>query len=259
MFSHLALKYVFTTTRLLGESGYTKSHAILSLQNATGGSNGTSGGGTNTPGPSSDGHSGDSSKYSNTGAIVGGVLGGLAVLAIAAGSVVYLRRTVRSRAHVRASVNLTYNTAEAAPGALSPSWLSPSLNRDSGATGHDRVGAGACVPQSPVGEEGIAVRAGPTKAREAQLDVAWRGPDNSASSGTLRPTDSSGYSTEPVSPRTQSVLGSGEGARTEAGMESAFSLSTTEVVGLRAEVQALRRVVLTLNEGRSEQPPEYSA
>ncbi len=84
------------------------------------------------------------------------------------------------------------------------------------------------------------------KARERALNQT---PNYAASAYTESSATQSASSRDPLSPRSRSTR-TGDGS---------VSISPTDVIGLRTEVENLRRVMQELRAERFEPPPEYDA
>ena len=204
---------------------------------------------------------------SNVGAIVGGVIGGLAVVGLVVAIVVILRKR-RKRQHEASEKPEVVEQAPHHP-TLSPYYQSPSSDympataHSNTTTGLAGIGAGETgAQQGPSANtqyssstnmahvldmlsESTAVSPSPmtppSKTRELALNRAhYHAPSVAASSNTGSQTGTAS-SRDPLSPG-----GSGSNL-----------LSPTEVLGLREEVDNLRRVVQEIRAERFEPPPEY--
>ncbi|TBU41779.1 hypothetical protein BD309DRAFT_964560 [Dichomitus squalens] len=252
------------------------SHLALTVPNTTI-STATSTTGTGDSNGNGGDHKGGSS---NGGAIAGGVIGGLAIVGIAIGIFFLIRRRRRNQGFdEREKIEIV----EQAPHVPT---LAPYSYYEHPAPGSPRAGAGY-VPVSPHSEttagfaglgsggdgqhgaghhlsEGNLAYATDSfesmqpsavhvsKAREAaQTRVHAYAPSiatSSAVGSALGSQTGSASSRDPLSPGSGSATGSGS---------VATSLSPTDVLGLRAEVENLRRVMQEIRAERFEPPPEY--
>ncbi|PIL35880.1 hypothetical protein GSI_01540 [Ganoderma sinense ZZ0214-1] len=257
------------------------SHLALTLSNQTisVSANGASG--------SSSGGSGSSS---NIGAIVGGVIGGLAIIGIAAAIVFILLRKRRRQQEEddeqydeQEKPNLFVQTTPHHP-SLAPHYprtgtatapsvnepfragngsdyappLSPHSDTTAGFAGLGTNSAGALQVVNPAGGyaasthttsdayENTAMVAGAgtgasSKAREAALNRTHHYAPSVATSSNVGSQTGSASSRDLLSP----------------GSSASHSISPTDVLGLRAEVENLRRVMQEIRAERFEPPPEY--
>ena len=190
----------------------------------------------------------------NIGAIVAGVVGGIAAASIAAASVIYYRRrrsAARRRGVYRTSI--TGTTTEQRLTTSSPPY-SDSDDRE-----QDSMALGNVSRTTEL--EGVFHTQRLTKAREAGRAVTGEehcGP-------TEVPSFQTQYSTSESDPASllstdaarieERSLSSHSGQRTSTVIHS--PTATEDVVVLRAEVQNLRRVMEQIRVERFESPPEY--
>ncbi|KAM5540207.1 hypothetical protein V8D89_006026 [Ganoderma adspersum] len=213
---------------------------------------------------------GGSRSRNNVGAIVGGVIGGLAAVGLVVAIAVILRKRRKRQYEASEKPEVVEQTPHHPT--LSPYYQSPSSDYIP-TTAHSKTTAGLAgigagetgAYQGPSANaryssstnmahvsdvsESTAVSPSPvtppSKAREVALNRAhYHAPSVAASSNTVMGSQTgSASSRDPLSPGS---LGSGTNL-----------LSPTEVLGLRAEVDNLRRVVQEIRAERFEPPPEY--
>ncbi|KAH9942450.1 uncharacterized protein BXZ73DRAFT_41115 [Epithele typhae] len=252
------------------------SHLALTLQNKSISLTSPSGPGSD---PSSSDPNGpkNSNEDSSTpvGAIVGGVVGGIVIIAIAIGAAIYYRRT--QNRYERSREDLDGPTAgqvdQPYPVGYSDDPNSATSATTSGYANGQRHGH---VPRLNYGTVGTAATAGAadsnwhlvdadtpprtppppprlTKAQEAGLAPVTYPPRPSP-----HPSAHDGYRRDSVGESSHDPSVSGSLAPSVA-PSNAMSLSMTEVVALRGEVQDLRRVMQEIAvERRMDAPPEYS-
>ncbi len=201
-----------------------------------------------TPG-SSGGGSGSSD--SNVGGVVGGALGGTVLLVILTGAGAFFWRGRRqrhsgnyhykdnaleypqpSRYHYRVAYQQEYNSNPYADADSTAAKAEIGSTRPDVATDSFLVDA----PSPYVGR---------SKARKLAREMEQQSRPSPASSG----------SADPVTLPTREVASSETGP--SSGTPGANSLLTTDVLGLRAEMENLRRVVQGIREERQEPPPQY--
>nr|VWO99914.1 Pneumococcal histidine triad protein D truncation [Ganoderma boninense] len=248
-------------------------HLALTLSNQTitrGSANGDGSGGGN----------GKSGSSSNVGAIVGGVIGGLAIVGIAAAILVVILRKRRRQQELAQAEKPELGEQEPHHPTLAPyyhhghgpiSEYAPVPRSDTtagfagvgAADGGAGLGLGAGMYPSSTAmayaadgfESGIGAGAGaggardpspPSKAREAALNRTHHYAPSLATSSNVGSQTGSASSRDPLSPGAASATGTGTG-----------SISSTDVMGLRNEVENLRRVMQEIRAERLEPPPEY--
>ena len=206
-------------------------------------------GSSNGPTPSA----GSSSKAanSNTGVIVGSVLGGVAVTAIAVVAVIFVQRRRRAASPRPASrIFITENVVEKPPSFS----LESGSGRSSSAYTHDH----ATNPGSAIPPHRGSTPPRMTKAQEVELASARGGPSHNyrESLVTAAAVAASWHPADTTNTREScDILGSSSGY---ASSTAALSTSATDdVVGLRAEVQNLRLVMEQIRGERFESPPVY--
>ncbi|KAI0368348.1 DUF1793-domain-containing protein [Pilatotrama ljubarskyi] len=222
-------------------------------------SSGSSGFGNSSP--SGGGGSKSDSDKTPVGAIAGGVVGGVVVVALAAlGVFLFLRKRRRDRPSGLERIEImeephrptlspyTYSQQESFPASHSTHAL------ETGILGHEMVGSDTALVPQPF-ESSSTART--SKMRELSLNARLAyAPSVSGSSNTASNAGSAS-SREPLSPGESRSARSGSrttGSRTA----GSSSLSPTDVLGLRAEVENLRRVMQELRAERLEPPPEYT-
>ncbi|PIL35879.1 hypothetical protein GSI_01539 [Ganoderma sinense ZZ0214-1] len=175
------------------------------------------------------------------GAIVGGVIGGLAVVGVAI-FVIILRKRRRQQYEQGEKPELEeqepHHPTLAGYYPHSPSSEYTPVARSDTTAGFAGVGTA---------EMGMGMGAGrccqsSSKAREAALNRTHHYAPSVATSSNVGSQTGSASSRDPLSPRS----GTGSG-----------SISSTDVLGLRAEVENLRRVMQEIRAERLEPPPEY--
>ncbi|KAI0358680.1 DUF1793-domain-containing protein [Trametes cingulata] len=219
--------------------------------------------GSGDPGSSgpSNGDSDGGDHKSSVGAIAGGVVGGIAAVALVAlGVFLFLRKRRHERSSELEKIEIV---EEPHRPALSPYNYDPheslpvlhSANAlESGFLAHEMVRSDtALVPPAP---EGLAA-ARSSKLRELSLNARLAyAPSVSGSSNTASHTGSAS-SRDPLSPGESRTTRSGS-RTTVSRTAGSSSVSPTEVLGLREEVENLRRVMQELRAERLEPPPEYT-
>ena len=183
----------------------------------------------------------------NVGAIAGGVIGGLAIVGIIVAIVIVLlcKRSRKQREYEEADTAEVAERAERYP-TLTPYYhqhpssdfipVSESTRSDSATAGFAGLGAGDTGTISPSPDLH-------PKARREAISVSSRrhypAPSESvAASSNVGSQTGSASSRDLLSPRQ--------------------SISATDVVGLRAEVENLRRVMQDIRAERLESPPQYA-
>ncbi|KAM5540216.1 hypothetical protein V8D89_006035 [Ganoderma adspersum] len=219
------------------------SHLALTVSNQTisnGSVNGDGNGNGNVNGKRGSGSS------TNVGAVVGAAIGGLAIVGVAVAMFVVLRKR-RARKYGEAAETEVAEHASYHP-TLTPYRQYPSSDYTPVATlsnaataGFTGVGAGNMGAY-----EGAAISPSPDPSTKARRE-ATRMPR-----GTQQPAPP--VPSESVA--TSSNLGSQTSSRDL--LSPRQSISTTEVVGLRTEVENLRRVMRDIRAERLEAPPEYA-
>ncbi|KAM5540214.1 hypothetical protein V8D89_006033 [Ganoderma adspersum] len=186
-------------------------------------------------------NSSGSTRSSNVGAIVGGVVGGLAIVSIVAAIFVVLRKR-RMQKHEEAD---TAEVTEHSPHhpTLTPYRQDPTL--DYVPVAADTTGGFAGIGTEDMGAyDGAAISPSPdppTKARREAMQTRTHHPAPSESVAA-----SSNVGSQAGSASSRDLLSRRE------------SISTTDVVGLRTEVENLRRVMQDIRAERLEPPPEYA-
>ncbi|PIL35870.1 hypothetical protein GSI_01530 [Ganoderma sinense ZZ0214-1] len=219
------------------------SHLILTVPNQTISSN--QGGGQ---------PNGESRSSSHIGAIVGGVIGGLSAVGIAiAISVICLRNRRRRRQQYRYEATDTTEIAEAAlqrPEPMRPRPLNPQRPEPMSLPYDQKTDLGSTSSDAPgnlavTGADGIgASQALPLDPSEKMdLDEAPGREPQSAPSELA--TTSSNFGSQTGTALSRDLL------------SQMGSIATTDMVGLRAEVEDLRRVMQVIREERLQPPPEY--
>ncbi|TFK80596.1 hypothetical protein K466DRAFT_636552 [Polyporus arcularius HHB13444] len=199
-----------------------------------------------TPG-SSGGGSGSSGNF-NVGGVVGGALGGILLLVILTGSGVFFwcRRRQRRSGNYRYKDNALeppqpyhYRVAYRRDDASNPF-------ADADGTSTTKAEIGSTQPD--VATDSLPVDApyvGRSKARKNAREMEQQSRPSPASSG----------SADLVTLPTREVASSETGS--SSGTLGADSLLTTDVLGLRVEMENLRRVVQGIREERQDPPPRY--
>ncbi len=156
------------------------------------------------------------------GAIVGGVIGGLVLVGITAAIFVVLRKR-----HTQAKAEVMKQAPHPLP--LVPYGQDPSIGPMRGAHGSNAISPSQDPPSR-------------AKAREVLLSrMRQDAPSDSiATSSNISSQTALASSRDPLSPG------------------GLHSVSSTEVLGLRAEVEHLRRVIQGIQVERLESPPEYA-
>ncbi|KAH9892777.1 DUF1793-domain-containing protein [Cubamyces lactineus] len=244
-----------------------------------GGSNGSNGGN------GSNGH-----HKTSIGAVVGGVVGGIAVVALVALAVFFFMRK-RRREHQLDDGEKFDAPAEPHRPTLSPytytpqgeSPISPNIHPlEAGAFAEanlsgplDTIGSNtSLVPPGSFdrsGFSGSSERPGSggssSKMRERELNARLAYAPSISGSSNAASNTGSASSRDPLSPSESRSRGGRSGTRsgrsgsasgTGTGSRSNVSLSPTDVLGLRAEVENLRRVMQEIRAERLEPPPEYT-
>ncbi|KAJ8483511.1 hypothetical protein ONZ51_g4652 [Trametes cubensis] len=245
-----------------------------------------------SPGDSNGGKGGEGSDSHKTsiGAIVGGVVGGIAVVAVVALAVFFYMRK-RRRAHQLDDGEKVDAPAEPHRPTLSPYTYTPQGESPVSPQTHpleagtfaeanlsgplDTIGSNtSLVPPGSfdrTGFSGSSERPGSggssSKMRERELNARLAYAPSISGSSNAASNTGSASSRDPLSPsesrsrggrsgtrsgRSGSAIGSGSGSR------SNVSLTPTDVLGLRAEVENLRRVMQEIRAERLEPPPEYT-
>ncbi|KAI0335016.1 DUF1793-domain-containing protein [Cubamyces sp. BRFM 1775] len=244
-----------------------------------------------SPGDANGSNGSDGHHKTSIGAIVGGVVGGIAVVAVVALVAFFFLRK-RRREHQLDDGEKFDAPAEPHRPTLSPytytpqgeSPISPNTHPlEAGAFAEanlsgplDTIGSNtSLVPPGSfdrTGFSGSSERPGSggssSKMRERELNARLAYAPSISGSSNAASNTGSASSRDPLSPnsesrsrggrsgtrsgRSGSAFGSGSGSR------SNVSLSPTDVLGLRAEVENLRRVMQEIRAERLEPPPEYT-
>ncbi len=200
--------------------------------------------------PGSSGSGSGSNEDSNVGEIVGGAVGGTVFLVIATGAGVFFWRRRRQQR----SGNYHYDEDALEHPLPYPYRVanqqdydsSPHTDTDSAAV---QVGIGSTRPD--VAMESSPMDAAPYVGRSKARKYAREMQQQSRPSQTSFASGSADSSTLP----TREVVSSE--TESSSGTPGASSLSATDVLGLRAEVENLRRVVQGIREERQDPPPRY--
>ena len=188
--------------------------------------------------------------------IAGSVVGGLVVTCIGVATVVFYRRcrsTARGGRTHRTSITGTVTEQQRIATSLQP--YSDREEHDSDGTGLRNIGGTTNIPVTP---EGWSPTRQPEKTRETstpedrpgRTEIPFFDPQDSwmtSGSGSL-------FSAEVARARGQPLSSSSDNG-TSTVLQS--PTMTEDVVGLRAEVQNLRRVMEQIRVERFESPPEY--
>ncbi|KAI1795669.1 hypothetical protein LXA43DRAFT_991614 [Ganoderma leucocontextum] len=227
---------------------------------------------TDSTGGSGGQHNGGSGSSNNVGAIVGGVIGGLAIVGIAVAIFIFILRKRRKQQYQEAEKGEVADQAphhptlapyyqNAAPGSIHGSYLPgdgsdyvpvPANARSDTTAGFAGLGTadvGAyegpsahLAYASDAYESNAMSASGPSsKAREAALNRTHSYAPSVATSSNIGSQTGSASSRDLLSP----------------GASGGSSVSSTDVLGLRAEVENLRRVMQEIRAERLEPPPEY--
>ncbi|KAL7281458.1 hypothetical protein ACG7TL_004773 [Trametes sanguinea] len=224
-------------------------------------------GGSGSGGQSGDGDNNETknSKVS-VGAIVGGVVGGIGALAIVGlGVFLFLRKRRRhdmleedekieamQDPHRPTLSPYMYSPADPLPNAYGP----PLAPMDSGTFGHpnassmEGIGSNSLLVPELARDPLVSRQTSKERERERNNRLQY------AASASGSSNTGTASSRDPLSPgRTQF---SSSGSRSGASGTTGTSLSPTDVLGLRAEVENLRRVMQEIRADRLEPPPEYA-
>ncbi|KAM5540215.1 hypothetical protein V8D89_006034 [Ganoderma adspersum] len=189
-----------------------------------------------------------SESSTNVDTIAGGVVGGLAGIGIVVAIVVVLLRKRRKRREYKGA-DTAAEVAEQAPHhpTLTPYHRGPSSDYMSVSTPSDAATAGF----AGIGAGDMGAYDSATLSLSPDLSTKARGEATQTRTRTHHPAPSESVAT---SSNVGSQMGS---ALSRELLSPRGSISTTEVVGLRAEVENLRRVVHEIRAERLEAPPEY--
>ncbi|KAI9067393.1 DUF1793-domain-containing protein [Trametes sanguinea] len=227
----------------------------------------------NVPGgPGSGGQSGsgdgNAAKNGKTsvGAIVGGVVGGIGALALVGlGVFLFLRKRrrhdileedekIEGMQDPHRPTLSPYMYSPANPGPLS--FGPPQAPMDSGTFGHpnassqEMIGSNSLLVPELARDPLVSRQSSKERERERNTRLQY------AASASGSSNTGTASSRDPLSPgRTQF---SSSGSRSGASGTTGTSLSPTDVLGLRAEVENLRRVMQEIRADRLEPPPEYA-
>ncbi|RDX47956.1 hypothetical protein OH76DRAFT_1405499 [Lentinus brumalis] len=207
-----------------------------------------------SPGSGNNPGSAESNDKPNIGAIVGGAVGGVVFLAIALGAGFFFwrrRRQQRARAAYHHKEDILEHPQPYEYGLASQREYSPNRYVDADTR---RVEAGTTDhPTHPSLSDAQYASpypiVGSSKARERAREMEQRYP--MSPSGSAEPG--------PTTPRTPSseVMSSGTESSSATGGSGVNTVSTTDLLGLRAEVENLRRVMQGIREERLDPPPQY--
>lgn len=189
------------------------------------------------PAPRSSGSPADSSsKHRSAGPIAGGVISGLALVAFSIIGVLFWRKR-------RDKGNMDIETFPSKPMEVYTSLTLGSNDHSS--------------PQDQTTQTSLPMIMS-SKAREAMARMVQNHPAHDPSPNTSL---ASGSRSTPASSREPPTVasGSGSGPRGNTSRSRSANLSNTEVVGLRVEVENLKRVMQRLQVERVESPPSYAA
>ncbi|KAM5534566.1 hypothetical protein V8D89_011770 [Ganoderma adspersum] len=211
---------------------------------------------------------GGSGAGSNSGAIAGGVIGGLAVVGVVVAVFVILRKRCRNRSWCEGA-----ETDVAEPAPHHPTLTPYRMDSTTGST-HRTHGAGSLLDSAPVHvregirtgdmgvHHGLTSTANMADAPDTGETTAISLPSPGLSSKRRElPSNRLQREAQPgtigTSPNTGSQTSS-ESSRDPSSVGGSHSGSSTDVAGLRNEMENLRRVVLEIREERLEPPPEYA-
>ena len=204
----------------------------ISFSSSPLGSNGNS----NTPERSAVSN-GPRTRASNIGAIVGGVVGGLVAIAAGVALFYWRRRRQGRRSHCQYKARLSEHTRPYPYGATERRDSDPQKYMDAPSI----ESSDAAIDSSPVNALG-----GPSP------QLVFSGSKAREHAGDMEQATGTGY-LPPLTPRRE-VLVETESSGSQS---TSHSLSTTDIVGLRIEVENLRRTVHGIREERLEPPPQY--
>ncbi|KAM5540217.1 hypothetical protein V8D89_006036 [Ganoderma adspersum] len=214
------------------------SHLVLTVPNQTISASGSSTGGQ---------QSRRAKSSSNVGKIAGGVIGGLAVVGVGIAIFTILIRKRRTPKYKEtdtlAEVQHRHPTLPSNYRNPSSDYISISIRSDAATAG--LAGTGADNMRTCDSSAAISLFLNPSQATKARREARVRGTQQSAPSEPAATSSNVGSQTGSASSRDPPSL-TGE------------SISTTDVVGLRTEVENLRRVMRDVRAERLEPPPEYA-
>ena len=185
----------------------------------------------------------------NIGAIVGGVVAGVAVLAIAVGVGVFFwrkRRQQSSASTYHYKEDLLENPHPYQYEATYETEYAPNRYTDADADEVRQAAAATRISPADGPYTSPYPVIGSSKARERAREMEQRYPISPTA--TAEPITPAAASSEVISSGSEASSGGGSGVNT---------VSTTDLLGLRAEVENLRRVMQGIREERLDPPPLY--
>ncbi|CDO69210.1 hypothetical protein BN946_scf185042.g112 [Trametes cinnabarina] len=225
---------------------------------------------TQQDGPGKGGNGGSNGEGSAkgttpVGAIAGGVVGGIVILALAGlGLFLFMRRrrrggprtleedekfeTMMQDPHRPTLSPYTYSPSGPSPLSYAPPALDSGTFSHPSAASQERIGSNQYLMPQPVQEDPVSRQS--SKERERERNTRLQYAASTSGSSNVASNSWSASSREPLSP--------GMTRSTQSGSMTGTSVSPPDVLGLRAEVENLRRVMQELRADRLEPPPEYA-